>query len=294
MEIIRDFINYILVERGLSDNTCASYERDLTGFSRFLEARGKEPKTVAPQDITDFIGELSRRGLKPRSYARHLTTIRSLYRFMISRGMIESSPCDLIDMPRIEKKLPNFLSLDEVESLLESPPVDRAKGIRDRTMLEVLYATGMRVSELTSIGLNDLNLQTGLITTIGKGGKERLVPLGELSLRWIRDYLKDARPLILKNKRSPYLFITARGSAMTRQNFWVIIKKYARVAGLPIEKVKPHALRHSFATHLLERGVDLRHLQVMLGHSDISTTQIYTHVSTERLKKLHSAKHPRG
>ncbi|MEE8574685.1 MAG: tyrosine recombinase, partial [Thermodesulfobacteriota bacterium] len=216
------------------------------------------------------------------------------YKFLLRKGALEASPCELIDMPRLDRKLPGFLTLEEVDLLLDAPALNHPKGVRDKTMLEVLYATGLRVTELTGLRLNDINLQLGTITTIGKGSKERIVPIGSEAMRWIMRYVKESRPQILKGQESQYLFITARGTKMTRQNFWVIIKKYAVICGIETDRIKPHALRHSFATHLLERGVDLRHVQVMLGHSDISTTQIYTHVTNERLKKLHLAHHPRG
>ena len=299
---LMEFISYLAVEAGLSLNTQDAYKRDLSGLMRFLKKRegGKGVEGARPlldassEDITSYLSSLKRRGLSSRSIARALTTFRVFYKFFLKEEKISASPCVLIDMPRLTKALPRFLSLDEVEELLESPPNDTPRGVRDRVMLEVLYATGFRVSELINVKLNDLDMQRGIISTIGKGTKERLVPIGEEAMKWIKRYMDGARKTILKERDSGYLFVTNRAEPMTRQNFWTIIKKHALVAGIDRELIKPHALRHSFATHLLQRGVDLRHLQAMLGHSDISTTQIYTHVVSERLKGLHERHHPRG
>lgn len=294
MELINEYLDHIVAERGLSERTRSSYEGDLMGFLAFLSGRECAVEAASRTDVSEYVALLRGRGLKARSYGRKLTAIRGLYRWLERRGVIEGSPAALVDMPRLEQRLPDFLSLDEVERLIESPPLDAPQGVRDRAMLELLYATGMRVSELVGMRMNGLNLQGGIVTTMGKGSKERMVPMGESAMGWLKRYLDEARPSIIKFRESPYLFVTSRGTAMTRQNFWVIIKKYALRAGIPTARIKPHAVRHSFATHLLERGVDLRHLQAMLGHADISTTQIYTHVSKERLKRLHAAKHPRG
>ncbi len=294
MDLLDNFINHILAEKGLSTNTSSAYRRDISSFLSYVEKRGRSDRSATADDVRSFLKKLRKEKLSPRSQARKLTALRVFYSYLQRKGFVGESPLELIEMPKLSSKLPEFLSLGEVERLIEAPPLDTLLGVRDRTMIELLYATGFRVSELTGVTLNALNLQSGTVVTIGKGSKERMVPMGEVSMKWIKRYLDDARPSILKNKRSEYLFVTSRGGAMTRQNFWVIIKKYALIASIDIRKIKPHALRHSFATHLLERGVDLRHLQVMLGHADISTTQVYTHVATERLKKLHSGMHPRG
>jgi len=216
------------------------------------------------------------------------------YKFLLKKGSISAMPTANIDMPKLAKRLPQSLSIEEVERLVEAPEAKKTLGLRDKAMLETLYATGMRVSELVSVKLNDLNLQTGYIVTYGKGSKERIVPIGETAIAYITGYINSARPVLLKGRSSEHLFITARGKRLTRQTFWVIIKKYALLAGIPSNKAKPHTIRHSFATHLLERGADLRSIQTMLGHADISTTQIYTHVRAERLKSIHKKSHPRG
>ncbi len=289
------FISYLAVDKGLSVNTQSAYRQDLTSFMGFLDKRKTLLSKAKATDIDAWLRSLKAKGISTTSQARGLTTLRGFYKFLLMNKEIPASPCERIDMPKLEKRLPRFLTLEEVESLLESPPLTTGPiGIRDRVMLEVLYATGFRVSELINIRLNDLDMQRGVITTIGKGEKERIVPIGVEAMKWIKRYVDGARGDILKLRDSAFLFVTNRGSAMTRQNFWTIIKKYAVGAGIEADRIKPHVLRHSFATHLLERGVDLRHLQAMLGHADISTTQIYTHVMSERLKGLHEKHHPRG
>ncbi len=289
------FLSYLAVDKGLSVNTQSAYRQDLMDFMRFLDKRAVSLIGAGAKDIDAYLSSLKRRGLSSTSMARGLTTLRGFYKFLLMNEEISASPCERIDMPKLTRRLPRFLTLDEVESLLESPPLTSLIGVRDRVMLEVLYATGFRVSELINIKLNDLDMQRGVITTIGKGEKERIVPIGEEAMKWIKRYVDGVRDSILKSKDSSgVLFVTNRGGAMTRQNFWTIIKKHAIGAGIEATKIKPHVIRHSFATHLLERGVDLRHLQAMLGHADISTTQIYTHVMSERLKGLHEKHHPRG
>jgi integrase/recombinase XerD len=291
---VERFLSHLLAEKGLSRNTASAYGRDLAEFSEELSKRGRTPTAATEGDVLSFLASLSAKGNGARSRARKLTTLRVFFRYLLMNNLIAKSPCELIELPRITRKLPDFLSLDEVDALLSAPKTDTAIGLRDRAMLETLYATGLRVSELTGLKLADVNLQLGAVTTFGKGRKERMVPLGETAMVWIKRYAEGSRPAMLKNKKSAFLFVTPRATPMTRQNFWVIIKKYALLAGIDSRRIKPHALRHSFATHLLERGVDLRHVQMMLGHSDITTTQIYTHVASERLKKLHSTHHPRG
>lgn len=294
-DLVEEFLNYIIVEKGLSINTHLSYGRDLRRFKGFLDIHGRAVLDAGSTDISDFMKSLVKEGLAVRSYARSLIAIRGFYRYQARKGRITASPCDSVDMPRQHSRLPEYLSVTEVERLLSAPDTNTALGLRDRAMLEALYATGLRVSELVGLRLNDINLQHGYLTAFGKGSKERLVPMGEASMHWVKKYMDDAR-IMLKGRRAepPHLFLTVRGSRMTRQNFWVIIKRYALKAGIDRARIKPHIIRHCFATHLLENGADLRMVQMMLGHADISSTQIYTHVTNERLKGLHAKRHPRG
>lgn len=292
--LIRGFLDYIVVEKGLSANTHAAYGRDLRGFAGYLDAKGSGVLEAGPGEVTGYLEALMTRGLTARSYSRALIAIRGFYRHLKGRGLVTESPCAHVDIPKLKKALPEFLSIEEVDRLLSGPGLETKTGPRDKAMLEVLYATGLRVSELVALRLDDLNLQRGYLVAFGKGGKERVVPMGESAMLWTRKYMEESRPLLAGKRASPHLFLSVRGSAMTRQNFWVIIKKYAVTAGIITKKIKPHIIRHSFATHLLERGADLRLVQVMLGHADISSTQIYTHITRERLKKLHKARHPRG
>lgn len=292
--LLDEYLNALLVEKGLAKNTFAAYKRDLTAYMRYLKGIGKGSLTAEASDISAHLAALKARGLSARSYSRSLVAIRGYYRYFVRREKIDASPSDTVDMPKAVKGLPEYLSLDEVEALLAAPDIKTPRGLRDKAMLEILYAAGLRVSELVSLRLNDLDLQVGSIRAFGKGSKERLVPIGAVAMRWVKDYVDGARPRLLKANESPYLFVTARSGPMTRQNFWTITKKYGQIAGIERTKIKPHILRHSFATHLLERGADLRSLQEMLGHADISATQIYTHVRGELLKKLHKKHHPRG
>jgi len=303
--LIDAFLDHIIVEKGLAHNTGLSYRRDLERFNRHLNL-GKSAISiigVSPDDIRAWLKALHAGGLSVRSYTRALITLRGFYRFLLKRGHIKVSPCALIDIPRMDKRLPEFLSIAEVDRLLAAPGSGAARplALRDKAMLETLYATGLRVSELVGLRLNDLNMQAGYLTTVGKGSKERIVPLGESALVAIKMYLDSARGLRAdgkvrsgRGKAGHYLFLSTRGGSMTRQNFWKIIKRYALISGIDRTKIKPHILRHSFATHMLEGGADLRMVQAMLGHADISSTQIYTHVTNERLKKLHKKSHPRG
>jgi integrase/recombinase XerD len=288
------FLDSLSVEHGLSRNTIEAYGRDLKRFLTFLRRHNTPLLTAPPSSIVAFLTSLKEDGLSPRSYARALVAIRRFYLFLKREKLIEKSPASLLEMPNFLKKLPQVLSLDEVEKLLGTPNSATPLGLRDRSMLETLYATGLRVTELVSLRLNDLNFQVGYITAFGKGSKERIVPLGENAILWLRRYLDTARPSILKMRESNHLFVTARGGRMTRQNFWALIKRYGLLCGISSEKIKPHTVRHSFATHIMERGADLRFVQALLGHADISTTQIYTHLKTERLKELHVKHHPRG
>jgi len=292
--LLDNFLNYIAVEKGLSRNTLEAYNRDLIRYIDFLEGKGVSPLTATPSQIVSFLSTLKERGLSVRSYTRCLVAIRMFYRFLLKGRHISSSPTSYIDLPRFFKKLPAVLSLEDVERLLDAPDTKKPLGLRDKAMLEVLYATGLRVSELVSLRLMDLNLQAGYVTAFGKGSKERLIPIGDSAIQWVTRYLASARDRLLKGSHSDYVFVTTRGDRMTRQGFWEVIKRYAIRVGIDKGRVKPHTIRHSFATHLLERGADLRSVQTMLGHTDISTTQIYTHIRREWLKAIHERYHPRG
>lgn len=301
MEILfTEYLNYIEVEKGLSKNTIISYCRDLNKFSAFCRKEHIIPTKATPGDITAFLKSLiDLNAISDKTYTRTLVTLRGFYKYLRKTSRVEVSPCEKLDIPKSTGKLPVFLSLNEVTILLDSLNSDDSPlSLRNKAMIELMYATGIRVSELVSINLNDINLQDGTVIVTGKGSKQRLVPLGETCIKAINDYLSLSRPLLKgssgSGKRSSSLFVTNKSSGVTRQQFWNIIKKQALLAGLEVGKVKPHILRHSFATHLLENGADLRVVQTLLGHSDISTTQIYTHVARERLKKLHAKHHPRG
>ncbi len=291
--LLDNYLNYISVEKGLSLNTLESYSRDLNRFVSFLGKSGMDPLSAEHQDILSFLIHLRNKGLKVRSCTRSLIAVRSFYKYLQREGIYESSPTLKVDIPKYWNKLPVVLNIVEVEKLLEAPDVNVPLGIRDKSMLEVIYATGLRVSELVSLKMENVNHQVGYLTTMGKGSKERVVPLGETALHWIKEYIAIVRVALLKERSSSVLFLNYAGRRMTRQGFWKIIRSYALKAGID-KKISPHVLRHSFATHLLERGADLRSLQIMLGHSDISTTQIYTHVNAERLKSIHKQYHPRG
>jgi integrase/recombinase XerD len=291
---IQDFLDYIVVEKGLSKNTLMAYRRDLKRYAAFLEGSGCGLIEAAPADITGFLLQLLQEGLAVRSYARALITIRGFYKFLKNNKVLKVSPCAGIDIPRLSPPLPEYLSVAEVESLLTANTIDTPIGLRNKAMLETLYATGLRVTELVRLTLNDVNLQKGCLTAFGKGSKERLVPMGESAMLWLKRYMDEGRDRFLKRSASRYLFLTSRGGPMTRQNFWLIIKRSALKAGIDVKKTKPHIIRHSFATHLLEGGADLRLVQAMLGHADISSTQIYTHIAKDRLKKIHRTRHPRG
>jgi len=297
LQLIESYITVIITEKGLSKNTAFAYRRDLRAFVKYLTENNLDLLLIKPNNLREYILSMRLRGLKSRSCSRAMISMRGFYKYLIKQGYLESSPCSLIELPKEPRRLPDYLTIAEVDTLLQASLVNSSGGnlLRDRAMIELLYATGLRVSELTGLRLNDINLQMGYIRAVGKGDKERLVPMGEVAMKCLQAYIEDERGGKLRGRgTSKYLFITRLGSAMTRQNYWLIIKKMAQVAGIEKTRVKPHILRHSFATHLLERGADLRSVQEMLGHSDISTTQIYTHVRAERLKKLHKKAHPRG
>ncbi|GMU70265.1 MAG: tyrosine recombinase XerD [Steroidobacteraceae bacterium] len=287
------FIDAVWMERGLSSNTLAAYRADLTALARWLAERGRAISATTRADLMDFIAFRVEAGARPRSTARQLSSFRRFFRHLVREGALREDPTAQIAMPKIGRSLPRSLSEDEVESLLNAPAVGDPLGHRDRAMLEVLYATGLRVSELVSLKHSQVNLNQGVLRIVGKGNRERLIPLGEEAVRWLSDFLRGPRNEILLDRTTDYLFPTRRGDRMTRQAFWHIIKRYARKAGVERD-LSPHTLRHAFATHLLNHGADLRVVQMLLGHSDLSTTQIYTHVARERMKELHSQHHPRG
>ncbi len=292
--LLDQFLQYLLVEKGASKNTVEAYGHDLSRFLAYLQKKGSQRiESVSKNDIKAFLLTLRKGALSARTVGRNLVVLRSFFKFLLQEGRIEVNPTEEIESPATAKTLPEVLSLKEVEQLLEQPNPQTPLGLRDRAMLELLYATGMRVSELTRMTTNQLNLEGGYALLYGKGSKERLVPLGGEAIRWVSQYLKTARKELIKGKDTPYLFVNRSGGAMSRQRFWKNIKTYGRKAGIR-RRITPHLLRHSFASHLLERGADLRSVQMMLGHADISTTQIYTHVTGERLKKVHQRYHPRG
>jgi integrase/recombinase XerD len=290
---IERFLDAMWSERGLSENTLAAYRADLSGLARWLDGEGTELLTASRESLLAFLAWRMQQGARPRSTARQLSSIRRFYRHMLREGRIQEDPTTRIDMPKLGRPLPKSLSEGEVEALLKAPDVAEPLGIRDRAMLELLYATGLRVTELVSLRLSQLNLKQGVVRVVGKGNRERLVPVGEEAQKWLERYLNDARLDILGGRQTDYLFPTRRSDFMTRQAFWHIIKRYAEQADIH-NGLSPHTLRHAFATHLLNHGADLRVVQMLLGHSDVSTTQIYTHVATTRLKDVHTRHHPRG
>ena len=291
---IDNFCDALWLEDGLAKATLASYRSDLGRLAGWLLQQSHEPLIdLRETTLTAFIAHLSRQ-TRASSQARYLSTLRRFYRWQLSRGRIVSDPTLRLANPTRPARLPKVMSEKQVDALLAAPDIDTPLGLRDRAMLETLYATGLRVSELVNLKLHEVSLADGVLRALGKGSKERLVPLGQLAIDWITRYLHEARPDILHGQQSDALFVTARGDAMTRQAFWQLIKRYALVAGIAPARLSPHVLRHAFATHLLNHGADLRVVQLLLGHADISTTQIYTHVARERLKSLHAEHHPRG
>lgn len=297
---IERFIDHLWMEYGLSDNTLTAYRNDLSGFALWLQERGVTIARVGTSDIQAFLAFNYDIRQKRRSVARLLSTLRRFYQYLLRENRISEDPTRLLESPKGERSLPLSLNERQVDDLLAAPDVSDDLGLRDRTMLEILYATGLRVSELISLQTSQISLQQGVIRVIGKGNKERLVPVGEIALEWLVKYYDNSRPQLL-HKRSTNsisqcseVFVTKRGKAMTRQAFWYMIKRYALIAGIPAEQLSPHTLRHAFATHLLNHGADLRVVQMLLGHSDISTTQIYTHVADQRLRDMYQSHHPRA
>ncbi|MGA7226307.1 MAG: site-specific tyrosine recombinase XerD [Candidatus Acidiferrales bacterium] len=290
---IRSFLNYLRVEKGLSPNTIQAYRRDMAKFAEFAAKQKLAANQIERRHVVDFLRTLYLRKLDSRSVARHLVTIRHFFRFGFTEGFINEDPAINIQAPKFRQALPEFLTVEEVDRLLAQPDVNTTTGLRDKAMIELLYSTGLRVSELCGLKTADLQMEVGCLRCIGKGNKERLVPVGRRALETVQEYLKKSRPEILGEKTSPCLFLGRTGSAINRIIFWKLLGGYGRKAGLR-KTLSPHMLRHSFATHLLDRGADLRSVQMMLGHADIATTQIYTHVVEERLKQVYKAHHPRA
>jgi len=292
-EIIERFCDALWLQEGLSTNTLDAYRRDVEGLSRWLAPRGTALISATRADLLEYLSGLVGKGARPRSTARLLSSLRRFYRYWVREERIKSDPTALIDSPKIGRPLPKSLTEEQVEKLLQSPDETTTHGLRDRAMLEALYATGLRVSELVGLTLSQVSLTQGVVRVIGKGDKERLVPMGEEAVSWINRYLVEGRPKLLRRRSTDAVFITARGGPMTRQAFWHNLKRHARIGGIQTV-LSPHTLRHAFATHLLNHGADLRVVQMLLGHADLSTTQIYTHVAQARLKTLHQQHHPRG
>jgi integrase/recombinase XerD len=291
--VIDTYLTYLRDVRRVSPNTVESYARDLAGLGEFAEKRGLDIDALQRRDLEAFVRSLMSSGLSPRSVARAVACVRGYYRFVAVEQKRDESPADDLRAPRAWPSLPKFLDLDDVDRLLAQPDVSTPRGLRDKALIEMLYATGMRVSELVGVKPGDLNLDEGYLTCIGKGDKQRIVPIGHDAAEWVRRYMREGRPQLLHKRSSPWLFVNARdGGPLSRVGFWKVLKEYGIKAGVNRD-ISPHVLRHSFATHLLERGADLRAIQVMLGHADLSTTQIYTHVLEARLRSVYDKFHPR-
>lgn len=289
----QNYLNYLQIERGLSSNTVAAYRRDIQQFFSYLDSSGQSFEEVDKQELASYIQKLYE-NVTARSVVRKIVSLRSFFRYLLLDGYLERDPAETLESPKTWQSLPNYLNEEEVDQLLAQPDLDRPHGLRDRAMLEVLYATGLRATELVRARLDEVNFEAGFIRTMGKGSKERIVPLGDSAIKWLRRYLTQARPrFLVRRSPSKFLFLTQQGRPMTRQYFWMMLRKYGRQVGIE-KKLSPHVLRHSFATHLLDHGADLRAVQLMLGHADISTTQIYTHVTRERLKRIYDSFHPRA
>ena len=292
--LLDGFYNYMVAERRLAPNTVESYARDLDRYLAFI-AQGTtlQLKQCTRSDLTRFFTLQQSLGLSARSLARMLSSIKTFFNYLIIEGVLDQNPFQDVRTPQIDKRLPEVMNREEIDALIKAPDTETAFGLRDRAFFEVLYATGLRVSELIGLRMDNLNFDTGFVIVTGKGSKQRIVPLGEVALGWLRSYLTQVRPVLIKRSGNSFVFVNRGGAAMSRQGFWKLIKKYSLSAGIT-KKISPHTLRHSFATHILEGGADLRSVQVMLGHADIQTTQIYTHVANTTLKKIHDTYHPRG
>jgi integrase/recombinase XerD len=291
--VIEHFLDTVWAERGLSDNSLQSYRHDLLHLQNRLAIRNKTLKAATREDLLAVLAAEIQQGKSPRSVSRYLSAYRQFYRWLVREGAISSDPVALIESPKTGRGLPKALTEQQVETLLAAPDLDSRLGKRDKSMLELMYATGLRVSELVGLELSNLNLNQGVVRVMGKGRKERLVPIGDVAHDSLKDYLASGRPELLKGAQTDSVFVTSRKSAMTRQAFWYMLRRYAAQCDIP-QKLSPHMLRHSFATHLLNHGADLRVVQLLLGHSDLSTTQIYTHIAREGLKRMHETHHPRG
>ena len=292
--IIDGFCDQLWLQDGLAQTSLTAYSRDLTAWSTWLAQRGRSLFVVDKSDVEAWLAAQFAAKAKATSVARRLSTLRRFYRMALDRGQLRDDPTLRVDAPKRPRRLPKSISEKQVEALLGAPDLARDLGLRDRAMLETLYASGLRVSELVGLKRSQLSVDAGVVRVLGKGSKERLVPIGDEAIHWIGRYVASARPALAGQSKSDHLFITARGAGMTRQAFWALIKRYAVVAGIAADSLSPHVLRHAFATHLLNHGADLRVVQLLLGHADITTTTIYTHVARERLKRLHAQHHPRG
>lgn len=290
---IRSFLNYLRVEKGVSANTLDAYRRDVEKFAAFAAGHRIALDKVTRDELVDFLRHLYHRKLDSRTVARHLVTIRHFFRFALAEGLISEDPAETIESPRFRSSLPTFLTVEEIERLIEQPDANTVIGLRDKAMVEVMYSAGLRVSELCKLRLSDIHYDKGYVRCIGKGDKERLVPIGRRAVEVVRRYLKESRPKLAHDNSPPLIFLSRKGGECSRHGFWKTISDCGRLAGIR-KKLKPHMLRHSFATHLLDRGADLRAVQMMLGHADIATTQIYTHVVEERLKQVYREHHPRA
>ena len=293
MDGLREFLAALQTERGASPHTLAAYRRDLAGFTAFLARRGRSVGAVRVGDLSEYLAELRRRGLGARSAARHLSAVRGLYRFLLAAGEIRRDPTEHLESPRPPRRLPRTLSIEDVAALVESPDLSAPEGLRDRAMLELLYASGLRASECLALRLEDLNIAAGYVTATGKGNRQRLVPVGAQALKWVERYATTSRPALVKRGDPGALFVNRYGRPLSRQALWMVIKRAGRRAGVR-SAVSPHTLRHSFASHLLERGADLRSVQAMLGHADIATTQIYTHLPSSAVRAMYRKFHPRA
>jgi len=292
-EIIERFSDSLWLQDGLSANTLSAYRRDLEGLSRWLFGRGISLIGATRADVLEYLSVCVGQGVRPRTTARLLSSLRRFYGYLLREEKVRTDPTALIDSPKIGRPLPKSLTEEQVEKLLQAPDISARLGLRDRAMLETLYATGLRVSELVGLTLSQMSLGQGVVRVVGKGDKERLVPLGEEAISWLNRYLSEGRPALVRRRATDAVFVTARGGPMTRQAFWHNLKQHVRTAGIR-SVVSPHTLRHAFATHLMNHGADLRVVQMLLGHADLSTTQIYTHIARARLKSLHEQHHPRG
>ena len=293
MDVLREFLAALQTERGASPHTLAAYRRDLAGFTAFLSRRGRVVGAARLGDLSEYLAELRRRGLGARSAARHLSAVRGLYRFLLAAGEIRRDPTEHLESPRPPRRLPRTLSIEDAAALVESPDLSAPEGLRDRAMLELLYASGLRASECLALRLEDLNIAAGYVMATGKGNRQRLVPVGAQALKWVERYALTSRPAFVKRGDSGALFVNRYGRPLSRQALWMVIKRAGRRAGVR-STVSPHTSRHSFASHLLERGADLRSVQAMLGHADIATTQIYTHLPSSAVRAMYRKFHPRA